>query len=382
MVTWKTELQQQRPSPPYTRWDQRGTPVLLCYLKHIEGKSLCLSLQTADPDIAKRHMRLLVAWLLYKKRLSPDSGAAKVYGPRGSERSRLKKVFAEVRRLKALPEAEYGSQALAIAKRWGCPAGIIFYMAGRRPPLSAGTFNTRRMRRRARGEQLPKGDTWEHRPQKGKCFFLNRKVPTARLHIDSRTWQWPLKVIDKENAEAFIAPVRVARERLSRTAAEELNCEIGTDAAVVAAAARTAARAQLASAIMAAGGPNELAEFVLKGPQQDGGVAVPQRAAALTAAPSATMSATRMRQAAEKRCKQLLIERYEAYLRDGRKERPLKDELRAEMTGLIPNLSGKGFDRCWRATAVAKNWDWKEPGFRSQVKPPQKTPPKKTPPKI
>jgi hypothetical protein len=196
-----------------------GPRVLLCYLKYTDGKSLCLSLQTADPNIAKRHMRLLVAWLLYKERLSPDSGAAKVYGPRGSERSRLKKVFAEVRRLKALPEAEYGSQALALAKRWGCPAGIIFYMAGRRPPLSAGTFNTRRMRRRARGEQLPKGDTWEHRPQKGKCFFLNGKVPTARLHIDSRTWQWPLKVIDEENADAFMAHALNWRERSSRPAA-------------------------------------------------------------------------------------------------------------------------------------------------------------------
>src|SRR5262249_13782678 len=80
-----------------------------------------------------------------------------------------------------------------------------------------------------------------------RMFKQIHKVPTARLHIDSRTWQWPLKVIDEENAEASMAPVRVARERLSRTAAEELNCEIGTDAAVAAAVARTAARAQLAS---------------------------------------------------------------------------------------------------------------------------------------
>jgi hypothetical protein len=99
MVRWKTELQQQRPSPPYTRWDQRGKPVLLCYLKHIEGKSLCLSLQTADPEIAKRRMRLLVAWLLAKRRLSSDSGAAKVYSPRRTDRARRKKFFTEFRRL-------------------------------------------------------------------------------------------------------------------------------------------------------------------------------------------------------------------------------------------------------------------------------------------
>jgi hypothetical protein len=83
----KTALEQRCPSPPYTRWDQRGNCVLLCYLKHIDGKSLCMSLQTADPDIAKRHMRLLVAWLLYKERLSPDSGPSALGSRRFSPRS-------------------------------------------------------------------------------------------------------------------------------------------------------------------------------------------------------------------------------------------------------------------------------------------------------
>jgi hypothetical protein len=50
--------------------------VLLSNLKLIDGKRLCLSLQTDDPDIAERHMRLLVATLLAKERLSPDGGAA------------------------------------------------------------------------------------------------------------------------------------------------------------------------------------------------------------------------------------------------------------------------------------------------------------------
>ena len=119
---------------------------------------------------------------------------------------------------------------------------------------------------------------------------------------------------------------------------------------------------------------------MLKGPQEEVGTAVPQPAAAVTAAPGATLSATKRRQAAEKKCEQLLIERYQAYLTDGCKERPLKDELRAEMTGLIPKLSGRAFDRSWKATAVAKDWDWKDPGFRGKEKPPQKTP-SKTPSK-
>jgi hypothetical protein len=126
--------------------------------------------------------------LLVKGRSSPDSRAAEVYGPKGTGRSRLKKVDTEVRRLKALPEAEYGSEALAIAKRWGRPVGIIHHLAGRKRELSAGTYRTRRMRARKRGQRMPIGDTWEHRPHGGKYFVWNGKVLTARLQIDSRRW--------------------------------------------------------------------------------------------------------------------------------------------------------------------------------------------------
>jgi hypothetical protein len=367
-----TELGQRCKPPPYTRWDQRGTPVLLSYLKPINGKRVCLSLETDDPDVARRHMRLLVAMLLTKGRLSSDGGAAKMYGPKETGRSRLQKIEAEVCQLKALSEAEYGSKARAAAN----PAGIIHHLVERRPELSAGTFATRRLRARERGRVMPMADTWEHRPHRGKCYFLNGRVLTARLHIDRRTWQWPLKGADEEKAKALMGSVRVARERLHRAAVAELNCELGTGAALAAAAERAGARAQLATAIMTAGGPKELADFVWKGPQREVGVAVPQRASAFTVEPSATLSATRRRQAAEKECEQLLIERYRAYLRDGRKVRPLKDEVRAEMTTLIPKLSARAFDRSWKATVVAKDWDWKDPGFRGKEKPPQKTPPK------
>lgn len=150
MAKPKTELGQRCPPPPYTRWDQRGKPVLLSYLKLNNRKRVCLSLETENPDIARGHMRLLVAWWLAKGRLSPDGGAAEVYGPKGTARSRLKKVDAEVRRLKALSEAKYGSEALATAKRWGRPVGIIYHLVGRKPGLSAGTSKTRRMRARNR----------------------------------------------------------------------------------------------------------------------------------------------------------------------------------------------------------------------------------------
>jgi hypothetical protein len=319
MANPKTDLGQRCPPPPYTRWDQRGKPVLLSYLKLIDGKRLCLSLETEDPDIAKRHMRLLVATLLDKGRLSPDGGAAEVYGPKGTRRPRLDDVNTEVRRLKALSEAKYGPEALATAKSWGRPVGIIHHLTGRKPELSAGAYRNRRTRARKSGRVMPMGDTWEHRPQGGKYFFWNGKVLTARLQISARHWQWPLKVIDEEKAEAIMAPVRVARERLHQAAAEELNCELGTVGAVAAAAARAGARAQLARAIIAAGGPKELAEFVMKAPpdtesfQPDrpplGDAEKRQRVrmAVATVAPPAVMSRAQrktMREASLKKCEE------------------------------------------------------------------------------
>src|SRR5262249_3351360 len=159
-----------------------------------------------DPDIAKRHMRLLVPMLVRQGRLSPDAGAAEVYGAKKAKRSRFQKLDAEIRWLKTVSDADYGSGALAISKRRGLPPGIIQDLAGRKPALSAGTYRTRRSRARKRGQQMPMGDTWEDRPQGGKYFFWNGKVLTARLQIDRRTWQWPLKVIDEEKAKALMGP--------------------------------------------------------------------------------------------------------------------------------------------------------------------------------
>jgi hypothetical protein len=73
-----------------------------------------------------------------------------------------------------------------------------------------------------------------------------------------------------------MGPVRVAREHLHQAAVEELNCELETIEAADAAVARADARAQLARAIITAGGPKKLTEFVLKGPQEEVGTTVPQ----------------------------------------------------------------------------------------------------------
>jgi hypothetical protein len=351
MAKQRTELDRRCPSPPYTRWDQRKEPVLLCFLKNIDGKSLCLSLQTQNPDIARGHMRLIVAWLLAKGHLSPDSGAAKVYGRKGVRRSWLKKVEAEVRRLKALPAGEYGPEALATATRWGRPVGIIHYLAGRKPELAAGTHATRRMRARdLLGKRFPMGRTWENRRQGGKSFFWNAKVPTARLQIDGRRWQWPLKVADGDQAETLMAPVRVARESLRQAALKVLNCELGTDAAVAAAAARTIARGQLAAAIIAVGGPPELADSVIRGPNGKGGTPSPLPLAV-------TLKATN--QAKVKQCVEWLADliianpkRAPVPLADLRKQAKLK-------FGVTRRVFEEGKNCCVRrAQKQTKNFNW------------------------
>ena len=256
MAKPKTELAQRCPPPPYMRWDQRGKPVLLSYLKLINGKRLHLSLETDDPDIARGHMRLLVAMLLAERRLSPDSGSAKVYGPKGTSRPRLDDVDSEIRRLKALSDAEYGSEALATAKRWGRPVGIIHHLAGRKPALSAGTYRTRRMRARQRGEQTPMGTSWHHRRQGDKYFYSDNGVMHARIQLEGRVYQWSLDTRDVEVAAAIMAPVRLARERVRAAAVQMLGCELGTAAA--AARVRDKACRRFAEAIVRAGGPAEL----------------------------------------------------------------------------------------------------------------------------
>jgi hypothetical protein len=176
-------------------------------------------------------MRLLVATLVATEQLSPDSEAAKEYAPTGKWPPRLKKFAADIRRLKAASEADYRSEALTVAKRWGCPIGIIHRLVGRKPTLSAGTHRTRRMRKRKaaseRGQIIPKGDSWEHRPRRGKLYFLNGRIWTARLYINGPR-QWPLKVIDEKETRALMAPVGAALERLYRAAGEVLNWEEGT----------------------------------------------------------------------------------------------------------------------------------------------------------
>ena len=62
MAKPKPELAQRCPPPPYTRWDQRGKPVLLSYLKLIDRRrpvSALFSAWLLRPPSAGLSMRII-----------------------------------------------------------------------------------------------------------------------------------------------------------------------------------------------------------------------------------------------------------------------------------------------------------------------------------
>jgi len=248
--------------------------VLLVHLKKnhfINGKPLHLSLETDDPDTATRHMRWLVAMLRLQGRLRADSGAAKEFGAEGTGLSRLNDVITKIRRLGRVADAEYGSEALATAKRWGRPVGFIHCLTGRNPEVSAGTYRTRRMRRRKGGQRLPTtGDTWHLRCGRGQCFYLNGNVYNARIELAARQFTWPLTVPDRARARTTMAPVREAGARVRDAASKWKDHELGTAASIAAGAALQAACGLFAGALNAAGALPELVALATKPPAEVG----------------------------------------------------------------------------------------------------------------
>jgi hypothetical protein len=269
-----TELGQRCPPPPYTKWDQRGKGVLLVHLKKnhfIDGKSLHPSLETNDRHVAMRHMRWLVPMLLLQGRLRADSGAAKEYGAEGIRRSRLNAALREIRRLGRVADAEYGSEALATAKRWGRPLGFIHCLTGRQPELGAGAYRNRRSRARKqarlRGErETPERTSWHFRRQGKKYFYSNHGVMHARVQFERRDYKWPLGTRDQTAAARTMGPVRLAREGVWKAADKWGDYVLGTDASIGAGAALQTACGRFAEALHAAGAPPELVALAVKPP--------------------------------------------------------------------------------------------------------------------
>ena len=366
-----------RKAPPFMQWSRgpEGKPALQSHLYLRDRPRLCAGLNTSDTETAGQRMRLLV-WHAINEGLLPGGfkhAAWRLYG--GPIPQSIKRMLARFARL-AWPE--YQPHRKEATTRLGLHVKAVDWLAkqDKERPESATAIRSRRARLRGDGHRFPKRNSWHFGPV-GSMLAIHRDGGPiyALLTIASSIFRWRLKARDRERAAAIMEPVRSARANVRKAAEEWAAFELGTTASVTAEPNVVTACGLFATALRAVGASDECIRLAMK-PPPEVGTAVPQRTAAVTAAPNATLSMTKRRQVAEKQCEKLLIERYEVYLKDGRKERPLKDELRDELTVLIPKLTGRAFDRSWKATAVAKDWDWKDPGIRAQGKPPQKTPSK------
>jgi hypothetical protein len=302
MAKPKTELVQRCPPPPYTRWDQRGKPVLQASLKLPDGTTFRAMLNTDDRKIAMRRMQLIVVLLVHDGRLPANSRAAQLYGRRPA------RGVAEVKRLAALSREEYAVERKPAAARLGLSPPTLDDLSKQQPPELPNRERQRRHRARQHGQRIAMANFWYHRPFRGKGFYKNGRVMTARIHLARSAATWSLKFRDDAaRAAAIMNPVRVAWDHVYEAGKQELNWEIGTAEHTAAVAARVEACGRLAREIHAAGGPKELVAFVMTPPQPQAGTA----SAAIVHRVTAT-DRKAMKEAALKNCLDWLIQSIQA----------------------------------------------------------------------
>ena len=251
-------MAKERRAPPYMRWDQRGRRVLQATLKLPDGTTVRAMLNTDDRKIAVRRMRLIVVLLVRDGRLPADSGAAQLYGRRPA------RGVAQVERLAKLSREEYAVKRKPAAARLGLSPPTLDYLTKQQLPELPNRERQRRHRAREQGQRIAMANFWYHRPPRGKGFYKNGRVMTARIQVGHRSTTWSLKFRDDdERAAAIMKPVLVAWADVYEAAKQELNWEIGTAEHTAAVAARVEACGRLAKNIHAAGGPKELVAFVM-----------------------------------------------------------------------------------------------------------------------
>jgi hypothetical protein len=266
-------MAKERRAPPYMRWDQRGRPVLQATLDLPNGTTVRAMLNTDDRKIAVRRMQLIVVLLVRDGRLPENSGAAQLYGRRPA------RGVAEVKRLAALSREEYAVVRKTAAAGLGLSPPTLDDLSKQQPPELPNRERQRRHRARERGQMIAKANFWYHRPPRGKGFYKNGRVMTARIQLARSAVTWSLKFRDDAaRAAAIMSPVLVAWDNVYQAGQQELKWEIGTGEHTAAVAARVEACGRLAREIHEAGGPKELVAFVMTAPQPQVGTAVPQRA--------------------------------------------------------------------------------------------------------
>ncbi len=295
-------MEKERRAPPYMRWDQRGRPVLQATLKLPDGTTVRAMLNTDDRKIAVRRMQLIVVLLVRDGRLPANSPAAQLYGRHPA------RGMAEVKRLAALSREEYAVERKTAAAGLGLSPPTLDDLSKQQQPELPNRERQHRYRARKDGQQIAKANFWYHRPPRGKGFYKNGRVMTARIQLNRSAVTWSLKFRDDAaRAAAIMNPVRVAWDHVYNAAKQELKWEIGTAEHTAAVAARVEACGRLARGIHAAGGPKELVAFVMTPPQQQAGTA----SATIVHRVTAT-NRKAMKEAALKSCREWLIKSIQA----------------------------------------------------------------------
>jgi hypothetical protein len=296
-------MAKERRAPPYMRWDQRGRPVLQATLKLPDGTTVRAMLNTDDRKIAVQRMQLIVVLLVRDGRLPANSRAAQLYGRRPV------RGVAEVKRLAALSREEYAVERKTAAARLGLSLPTLDDLSKQQPELP-NRERQRRHRARQRGQRIAMANFWYHRPPRGRGFYKNGRVMTARIQLARSATTWSLKFRDDAaRAAAIMNPVRVAWDHVYEAAKQELNWEVGTAEHTAAVAERVEACGRLARAIHAAGGPKELVAFVMTAPQPQAGTASERTVRRVPA----TDHRKAMKEAAREGCLKWLIEESQAH---------------------------------------------------------------------
>jgi hypothetical protein len=262
-----------RIAPPYMCWkSDSGQPVLACLLDSGDGFKVKRRLNTPDTEVAAERMRLIV-WHAISKGLPRglEHEAWRLYGgpiPHGTKRL--------LKRLAALPWAEYKLQRLAVVERLGYDASTIDWLTDQQKarPVTVAAAAQARHRGRIFGKSTPILRWWPFR-KTGGMVKVSRGLVYGRLTVDDRIFRWRLEAKNRAEGDAVVKPIVEARARVKKAAFDFRECVDGSTEAEAAWAALFEARRLFVQTLRDAGAElaladdwAKLASLLLKDPPQ------------------------------------------------------------------------------------------------------------------
>jgi hypothetical protein len=259
-----------RKTLPFTQWSRGpgGKPVLQCVVYLSDGSTarpkgrrnhsrLSPSLNTSNPDLAAQRMRLILWQAIADKRLvrGVKHPAWLLYGgpiPRSTKRL--------LRRLAALPWADYELQRKEAARRLGYPASTIDWLTNQDkarqadPVRRARVHTLARSRARKVGKLTPMSRSWQFSAVGGMlAVHLDGGPIYAQLTIAGFTLRWGLAARNRAEGETIVKPAVDARARVREAARHWRACPSGSPEAKTALAALLGEQRRFRDALMAVG---------------------------------------------------------------------------------------------------------------------------------